>query len=226
MSEALYSLLSSLYREEPSTESLRNLKEWCQSIRRGKNATEGGVEKLQEFFASTDIDEKLTGELAADYASLFLGIGKHPAHPYESVYTGKDGLVMGEATENVRSLYASENLQKTDICKEPDDHIAIELEFMAFLCHKSNCAMREGDLSEALRLFQVQNGFIEYHLGRWIPLFYDAVARGAETYGLYMAVTQVLLELIQNERQKPAPINKSSLSDEKFNKEIKIHGNH
>jgi TorA maturation chaperone TorD len=51
--------------------------------------------------------------------------------------------------------------------KEPDDHIALELEFMAWLCNQSETA--------------AQQQFLNNHILKWVPLFCSDVAKGADT---------------------------------------------
>ena len=52
---------------------------------------------------------------------------------------------------------------------EPEDHIATELSFMAYLCDKAGEAFNSGNKKEAKRYVQAQKDFLELHLSKWVP---------------------------------------------------------
>ena len=114
----VYSFLSRVFRKEADSDFLSLIKQNCNTIRIEDIVLEGGNEKLRLFFKRFEINEQLIEGLAADYADLFLGIGRHPAHPYESVYRGTDCIIMQEPWNEVRSQYRSERLGKAKWFKE------------------------------------------------------------------------------------------------------------
>ena len=73
---------------------------------------------------------------------LFLAAGINQgkaAFPYESVYTSSKKIVMQEAWENVKKIYSQNGFSLEDGSSDIlEDHIAVELEFMAHLCEKDN----------------------------------------------------------------------------------------
>ena len=138
--------------------------------------------------------EKVKIDLAVEYAGLFLGVWRVPAHPSESAYFTKGQLIMQEPRDEVLKIYRSMGVGKADQFKEPEDHIALELQFMMHLCEKTNTALKNSDLSEVRKCLDIQKEFLKKHLGKWVPelcadilksarsQFYKAVAKITEGY--------------------------------------------
>ncbi|MEM3906369.1 MAG: molecular chaperone TorD family protein, partial [Nitrososphaerota archaeon] len=96
-----------------------------------------GIEMIKNYVANAvkrDLKE-VELELAVDYANVFLGVKKKPPHPSESVY--KTGLLMQEPYDEVLHAYWEAGVDVVKDFKEPADHIAIELQFMSYLCRKA-----------------------------------------------------------------------------------------
>src|SRR5690606_369405 len=77
-------------------------------------------------------------ELAADFAQLFLLDGKTSALPYASAYEGKAAAspLYGAAEARMRSFLAARALAIEPDFREPADHLAVPLAFMAELAEK------------------------------------------------------------------------------------------
>jgi len=65
--------------------------------------------------------------------------------------------------------------------QEPEDHVGLELEFMACLCDRYRECVGKGDAREAAATLTAQKDFLDDHLLPWIPLFCEGVARSAWT---------------------------------------------
>lgn len=117
-------------------------------------------------------------QLLVEYCRLFLGPGALPCPPYGSVYL--DGSVMGPSTLDVVRRYRDEGLGAVASWKEPPDHIAVELGFMAWLSAATNAS----DDGAADRLLRVQAEFLRDHLGRWGPLLAQRLGQ-ATSWHLY-----------------------------------------
>jgi TorA maturation chaperone TorD len=141
-----YAFLSRMYGEEVSFALLSELAN-SKNLIAEEDATSEGHGILKEFARRLNESDLKTVEtdLAAEYASLFLGAGSRPVFPYESVYTSEERLVMQKARDEVLSVYKQEGLDRSKEYNEPEDHIAIELEFMAYLCQKTIEAIEKGD---------------------------------------------------------------------------------
>jgi TorA maturation chaperone TorD len=105
-------------------------------------------------------------ELAEEYQRLFVGPGAHPCPPYESVWRTDrprvvQGTVMGPAASEVRALYGQIGLRVRDDAHELPDHVAIELEALAY-------ALTAGHRDAARTLLHA-------HLLEWLPGFCERV---------------------------------------------------
>jgi anaerobic sulfite reductase subunit A len=184
--EQLYNLASRMFKEEADQDILEDLK--TASIEVDDSELSEHISRLRSFAENLDIDEDTIGELAADYASLFLGIGRHPAHPYESVYLSREKIAMREPWLEVLEIYRQEGLVKTNTVREPEDHLAFELEFMAHICRKMREGVEKEDTAEALRLVDVQLNFLQNHLGAWLPAICDAIVHGSRMLDFYKLI--------------------------------------
>ncbi len=117
-------------------------------------------------------------QLRLDHAALFIGPFELIAVPYGSVYLENNRRVMGDSTLSTERFYQDAGLLVE--MKEPPDHIAIELEFMYFLCVKEAEALTQGALDEAMRLRGLQADFL-LKMMAWLPQFCELVRKGAGT---------------------------------------------
>lgn len=98
--------------------------------------------------ATGEISEALEGlhslnkeEFAAakyDFSRLFVGPGKLKAPPYESSYRNEYAIVMQDETLSVRRAYLAQGLQLRKLNVEPDDHFALEFEFLTEMLRRGN----------------------------------------------------------------------------------------
>jgi putative dimethyl sulfoxide reductase chaperone len=189
--EAMYSFLARMYREEVDCELIRQISQVDISAMSSVPEISADLQMLVRDLCDAK-DITLT-ELAAEYARIFLGTGPTQsggAFPYESVYTSPRGLLMQEARDQVVKLYQQEGVQRSADFHEPEDHLALELEFMSFLCQKTN-RIRDGDNVNILsRCLQNQQDFLERHLLNWVPRFCADVKRCAHS-NFYRTVAQI-----------------------------------
>ena len=115
-----------------------------------------------------------------DYTRMFVGPGKAPAPPWESIYRDVEHLHFSEETLEVRNAYGKYNLVPRDFGREPDDHIGLELDFLHRLSEmakeKAECADETG-LAEIL---MDQKAFLDEHLLKWVPDWTKDVVESAE----------------------------------------------
>lgn len=126
-----------------------------------------------------DVERRGSGDVASEllveYGRLFLGPGTLLCPPYGSIYL--DGTVMGPSTLDVVRRYRDEGLKADASWKEPPDHIALELGFMARLSAAHSRAADASETVEAARLLRIQSDFLRDHLDRWGPLFAERLGR-------------------------------------------------
>jgi anaerobic sulfite reductase subunit A len=201
---AAYALFSRILRKEADLELLSTLKNNCFSL----DGEGEGFYLLKRFFEDHEITEKLMEELAADFASLFLGTGERPAHPYASVYLGGGKTVMGDQRNRVLEIYGEEYLKKAGWFREPEDHIAVELEFMAHLCLSLLKALERDDMQGYERKLRLQTAFYRDHLKTWVPEFCADVTEGSAHKDFYRAFGGLLKEFIAKEDEQINRMNR------------------
>ena len=194
----VYGLLATVYREEVSADLLRQVKD-PQFL---GVLSDLGVQLANDFFETSE--KELLGELAVEYARLFLGPGKHIS-PHESIHHRRDGgrwgQLWGESTAEVKKFIESKGLSYDPEYKGLPDHISVELEFMQQLTLREKEAWKEEDEETALDCLKVEKKFIEEHLGRWVPVFCDKVIKEAEL-SFYREMAALTKNFIEFEREE------------------------
>lgn len=119
--------------------------------------------------------------IQADYLRLFIGPGKVIAPPWESVHFSKERLTFQEQTLDVRNWYRRFGLVSEKIYKEPDDHIGLEISFVAHLTKLALNSLEEQDENKFAQLLDAQREFLAAHLLRWGPYWCTLVYHNAQT---------------------------------------------
>ncbi len=187
-----YIFLSRVYAKEVSLELLRKLMDAPSQI-------DGILGEFAEKLKGSDL-ERVRTDLATEYASLFLNVGRYPVFPFESVYTSEGRLLMQEARDEVLSEYRKEGLDKIGEFKEPEDHIAIELEFMSYLCQKTIDSVERGDNKAAIMYSKKQRDFLDKHLMVWVPAFCDDLDRATKS-DFYRDIAKLTRRYLELERR-------------------------
>ncbi len=200
--QAIYAFLKRLYEKELPKEFLAEMPGKMKPL---SDVTEAlpnaearkAMKELIQFLdtiPSQDLDE-LEVKLAADYARLFLSINKVPAHPSESAY--RDGTMMQHSRDEVLKTYWSFGVDKKREFTEPEDHIAVELSFVAYLCERAIEALKNKDTKETKRCLQGQKDFLEKHLIKWMPKLAKDILNTGKTpfYKAIAVLTKEYLEM-------------------------------
>lgn len=161
--------------------------------------TEGG-RKLRNLLSSIDpqqlVERCVTEE--AEYRRLF--DSGHPIFPSlcEGAYRGMKGKAIVECTLGIREMYADHGIVFNKLDHEQDDHIVLELEFMAVLVERTLDANRIR--SSQLELIDSQIQFLDRHLLQWTPQLAEDISFIARST-LYIEVANVLKEFIVYDMQ-------------------------
>lgn len=127
----------------------------------------------QRALASTASASDALEVLKSDYTRLFIGPGKLPAPPWESVYVAGEDLLFQPSTLEVRDAYRKAGYQATGYPHEADDHLATELGFVEALAKDSQAAYDAGDSAKLRLLLSQQTMFLAQHLNVWLPQFVE-----------------------------------------------------
>lgn len=109
-------------------------------------------------------------ELNIEMTRLLEGPGLTPAPPYASYYLN-NGQLMGPTATAARHFYLQWHAVPTGETRLPDDHIALELGFVA---HLAQLAV-EGDKTA----LAASRDFLHRHLLPWLPRFCDTLAKSS-----------------------------------------------
>jgi TorA maturation chaperone TorD len=172
--EAIYSFLQRIYEKELNKQLILEIPEKIKPLEAVTSLLSNQESKkvMKEFFQfcssfpSQNLDT-LETQLAADYARLFLSINKIPPHPSESTY--REGVMMQYYRDEVLQTYWSFGVSARKDFTEPEDHIATEFSFMAFLCQKTSQTLKNSNQKDAAKYIEAQKNFLDKHLTRWVP---------------------------------------------------------
>lgn len=182
----LFGLLGKLLYENPEQSLLQQLADEDvfsdvpfaasqEAVQEGLSLLQDWAETFRKDAGGTTLDVK------ADYTRLFVGTVKIPLSPWESVYYSEERLLFQESTMDVRRWYRRFGLEPINLRKEPDDHIGLELAFIAHLAQHALAALENEDeiaLNEAL---DAQRQFSSKHLLVWTPLWCEQMIEYART---------------------------------------------
>ena len=173
----LYAAASEAFTTEPSALKLEALAKAAQSAQAGESSR-ASEQLLLEYLGKldgTDFDALRT-RVATEYAELFVGPRAPLAPLYESVYVGAVHRLNTNVTMQVRRFYEQCGMRVVKRDTVPNDHIGLELEFMAQLTAREADALESGDAGEASRLCSTQLDFLQNHLGAWVDAFASRVS--------------------------------------------------
>jgi TorA maturation chaperone TorD len=143
--------------------------------------------------------------LQAEYDRVFGLVLSRECPPYETEYdSSSEPFYRAQQLADIAGFYRAFGLQTAQAAPERPDHLALELEFMAFLLWKERMARTAADeqAAEKARVCaEAQRSFFRDHLAWWVPSFAAGLRRKAEQ-GFYFVVGQVLAALIPLERAR------------------------
>jgi len=163
----LYSLLHALYTyplREPVLEAVAHLE------LEPASPLAPGLSQMQAHLQSNGVMPAAIEALNTEMTRLLEGPGLTPAPPYASYYL-HGGQLMGPAAVAIRQVYLDWQVVPAGDVRLPDDHIALELGFLAHLAERAVRA--EADTTAALN---ASRKFIQQHLLPWLPHFCAALS--------------------------------------------------
>src|SRR5690554_3404604 len=142
--------------------------------------TPGATQGLERLRAAKDAGED-AATIRADHAGLYGTMAVARVAPYESVHRGQDRLVFDDHTLQVREAYRTLSLQAPHLNREPDDHVGLELEFIAQSCLRALEALDQDSDNDAQRYVRLGADFFRDHLAQWAPEMLGRVVAEAHT---------------------------------------------
>lgn len=198
----LYRFLGSIYIMEIDERMLGRIKEMKFPETLPESGLQEGYDLIRTYIEKQEMDS--LEDLAADYARIFLAAGEAQglaAFPYESVYTEKKHEFMGNAQQEVKALYAARGWKpKENMFRIMEDHIGLELEFMAILCEELKKAIEEEAKDGIQSVLGEQQSFLKNHLLNWAFSFTSDVCKYAQT-DFYRGAAKVTSGFLKLEKQ-------------------------
>lgn len=201
--ENMYQFLGRIYKLEVDKTLLDQMShmKFAKECSCSESELAEGYQLFENYFNQPKLD--VLTELAIDYATVFLGAGIADgtvAYPYESVYTSPERLIMQDARDKVLALYREKGLDKNEALDIPEDHVGLELEFMAYLCHEAKDAMTLKDWSAVAMSLQMQKDFLEHHLLNWMSAFCDDIQKCSHV-DFYKAIGKITYGYLHLDKQ-------------------------
>ena len=116
---------------------------------------------------SSGLSQEDFEDVRDDYTRLFVGPGKVLAPLWESMYFTKERTIFQEETLKVREWYRRFGLESVKLHSEPDDHLGLELAFIAHLAGQAQVALEQGDKARFQQFIQAQREFMTDHTLKW-----------------------------------------------------------
>ncbi len=195
----IYRLLSRIWGEELDEALWGGLK----NIRFGKIPQFPVLKRALSQLEKT-LSESYQGtfdDLATDYFNILQNVA-----PYESVYRSSEGLMMQEEWEEIVKFYSDVGLRRSESMKEPEDHIALELECMGYLCNRMLQELKAQKYQEAQIKLNQQSELLDSHILRWAPSLMDKVIKLART-DFYRVLAKSTVEILRLDSRMLKKIN-------------------
>ncbi len=138
------------------------------------------------------LDAAAWQSLAVEHTRLFAGLtdGSASPPPFETVW--RSGIEPGVVLAHVAQTYAGAGFADIDPDAGPQDHLGVELKFMAILALREAEAWQRNDLGGAQLRMRQQRQFLDRHLLDWVPRWVDALVQHTEEK-IYLALARLIL---------------------------------
>ena len=165
----------------PDVATMAELRSLAAALAEG-DAGDEALNVLANALADVDADD-----VACEFERLF-GC-QVVCSPYEAGYE-PDPFRGTRQIADVAGFYRAFGATSEGPAAERPDHIACQLEFLAFLAARRVAAVESGDGDEDVFLAGIEAEFLESHLGRFMGRFCDAVGRetGSAVFAAFAGV--------------------------------------
>lgn len=164
------------FRNSPTMENI------CWALQHLDINSNQSLENIHGYMISENDQESILEDLSIEYTRLFINSYEGiVAVPYESFYKSYDKNVMGEVTVAISQFYTSYGLELTREFTEPPDHIAVEMEFMAYLItNEIQTLDTSGDHLKTKFYLTGQRSFLKKHLSTWGDPFFTQIFKNTK----------------------------------------------
>jgi TorA maturation chaperone TorD len=188
-------LLRQVFLAEPTRKLLEGIGEI--DFRPERETEQTGLRKMYDAVKKNESRlEEWTEQLSLEFARLFIGPAQPPAVPFASFYLSETPSLMSEETIAVRKQYLEAGVALKDLYQIPDDHIAIELDFLYYLTFRLLESSEHEKSAERQNYFHLRKAFLKDHFVLWVPPFAHRILESTrEEY--FIGAAWFLLETVQ-----------------------------
>jgi TorA maturation chaperone TorD len=161
------------------------------------------IQLTKEYAESAQSAEDILLALEKEYTRMFFASKPRLVHLFESVY--REGKLLQESTFDIARLYYEAGLEVDDNFRLPPDHIAVEMEFMAYLCFNELKARQESDEEKEQYAGELQKKVIDKHLTVFAGRVAEKLNQCAKS-DFYKTIGWILTELFQRPRISVFPL--------------------
>lgn len=152
------------YLEQPVLASLETT---CDLLAQGaRDALHPVLATLRTL--STDLD---LAHLQSEHRRVFGHIESSPCPPYETRYGSRHLFQQTQQLSDIAGFYRAFGLDLADDASERPDYLAVELEFLHFLCVKEAYALEHHTPEQVELTLDAEVKFLQDHLLCWAPSF-------------------------------------------------------
>jgi TorA-specific chaperone len=153
-----------------------------------------GIDRMRDALPADRSADEIAAVLGRAFANLFLGAGGNDAlPPYESAHVSDRGLLFQEATAEMDQLLRGLGMSVEAACKEPADHLSVELAAQAHLVRR-----RASIDASAPPLAEAARDLLDRLLA-WVPIF-SARCIVLDATGFYAGAAMALTAFLAEER--------------------------
>lgn len=191
----IYQILVDFYGRKPTLSLVAQWRANRQMMSIAAELTEGGRE-LKRYLCVQDPSRlpEICEKEKAEYMRLLNDRTVSPFSAREAIQLGREQEFCNELSE----LYASAGIVFKKCSGEADDHISIELEFMAVMHERM--LFNSFSVRSAMELLDIQERFLEEHLLKWMPQF-CTLLKEATNSPLYLSLSRMLEEFLPQDLQ-------------------------
>jgi TorA maturation chaperone TorD len=197
----VYRVLQNLLGNEPNNETLAQIKNTASLavLQLFSEESTAYTEALNTFLATATIglenEATFLAQLESGFTHLFVGPGKVEVYPWESTYSSNEAVIFQASTLSVRKAYVSQGFIPQNYPHVADDHIALELDFMAQLADKLSAAYIAHDLDGATTILEASQNFLNEHLAIWVEKFASSFDHAQHPF-FYLDIANLLAAFI------------------------------
>ncbi|WP_304853879.1 TorD/DmsD family molecular chaperone [Adlercreutzia caecimuris] len=141
-------------------------------------------------------DEAAIDRARSEFTRVLIGPATLPALCWGSPYESKDPALFQRGTLEVREAYERNGLVPSRILHVPDDHLALECNFMAEMGRRCITLFEAGQLDALTESIKVQKSFLDKHMLDWVPLYASGLERSGKA-PFYSQLASGIAELVR-----------------------------